>query len=170
MASWTSPTVHATGDTLSVSDWNNLANDAIFLYQAPYGFYYNSVATSLPNNTVTQVTLGGIEASNYGFAISSNNAVVPLAGVYAVSFSSQPASSSGVVLTEMWHNGSNAAAGSSSPAQGATSGGLSAGSTVLKCAASDTLGLYGFQNSGSTVSTTNNSAATYLRAFFVGSQ
>ena len=46
MASWTTPPTHATGDSLSVNDWNTIANNETFLYQKPYGLYYTTAATS----------------------------------------------------------------------------------------------------------------------------
>ncbi len=84
MASYVTPLVHATGDLFAVTDNNALANNEVFLYQRPYAMAYNSVVTSLTSATITQVSLGGLVASNYGISISSNNIIVPLTGIYQV--------------------------------------------------------------------------------------
>ena len=120
MASWGTPPVHVTGDTLAVSDWNTVANNETFLYEAPYGLYYNSVAVTLVLGASTQITLGGTEASGYGFSVASNNAVVPIAGLYSTTCSVY-ISAAEVLLTALtYHNGSQIRQGSSGTLIGST--------------------------------------------------
>jgi len=169
MATWTTPTTHVTGDTLAVSDWNALANDASFLYAAPYGLYYNSSGTSCGTGT-TQVTLGGTTASGYSFSVSSNNAVVPIAGIYTALFAVQMASGAGGTTNDIqalvYQNGSPTLAGSAVPTY--TGAPASSGGGCVKCVASATLGLY-LYNATTSLTTFANAAATFLHAFYVGS-
>lgn len=172
MATWTAPVTHATGDVLAVTDWNGLANDATFLYEAPYAMYYNSTATSCGTGATTQVSLGGTTASNYGFSLSSNDAVVPLAGTYMVFFSVYMASTTGsgsdAVYSFVYHNGSQSLEGLTLPSyilQVSTGGG-----GIVSCSTSDTLGLYLANDSGSTLDTAPGAQSTYLHAAFIGSQ
>ena len=114
MASWGTPVTHFTGDTLAVSDWNTIANNETFLYQASYCNYYDNGGTNVNPSTYTQVALGGVTCAGYGFSVSSNNVVVPLAGIYwvagALAASSNQAS--GWVAAYIYHNGSLYANGS----------------------------------------------------------
>ena len=167
MASWTTPTTHIAGDTLAVSDWNAVANNETFLYQAPYASYYNSVATSIPTAAWTQVTLGGVDFSGYGISLVSNNLVVPIAGIYGFVGQMFCAATANNIQTGVYHNGSlfktndivtTAANGAGIPAAG-----------IMKCSTNDTLGLWGFQNSGGTVNTGTGSTLTYLAAWYIGS-
>lgn len=172
MASWTTPVIHATSDVLAVADWNGLANDATFLYQAPYALYFNSVATTIGNASNTQITLGGTTASGYGFSVSSNAAVVPLAGVYQVHFSAT-LSSAGVGTANdqftafVTQNGTTVLGGSSVPT--AVTYSVSSGSGLVVCAASDSIALWGNQDSGGNMTTTTGAAQTYLHLAFIGS-
>jgi len=162
VAVWGTPPVHVTGDTLAVSDWNTIANNETFLAEAPYGLYYNSVAVTLVLGASTQITLGGTEASGYGFSVASNNAVVPIAGLYSTTCSVY-ISAAEVLLTALtYHNGSQIRQGSSGTLIGSTTSGL------VKCAANDTLGFYVYQNGGAPA-TIAGSGSTYLHAFYVGS-
>ena len=169
MALWTTPTTYATGNTLSVTAWNALANNATFLYQAPYASYYNSSATSLANGSGTQVTLGGTEYSNYSFSVSSNNVIVPLTGIFVAMFAVGAVASSGPLYAYINQNGTTEANGAVSTLN-ATSGGISTGSKVLKCTISDTIGLYGNQTSGGSINTSNAADNTYVSMAFIGSQ
>jgi hypothetical protein len=170
MASWTVPVIHATGDVLAVSDWNGVANDLTFLYEAPYANYYNSVATAMAANTNTQVTLGGTTSSNYGFSVSSSNAITPLAGLYAVFFSLTytPYSSADYALGYAYHNGSFVCQ-SNPQFLNATYPTTCVGSSIIVCAAGDTLGLWGIQESSVSIETEATSYNTFLSAYFVGS-
>jgi hypothetical protein len=154
---------------LAVSDWNTIANNETFLYQAPYGFYYNSSGTSCGIGT-TQVTLGGTTASGYSFSVSSNNAVVPIAGIYTALFAVQMTSGAGSgtnnIQALVYQNGSLTLAGSAVPTY--TEAPASSGGGCVKCAASATLGLY-LCNATTSLTTCANAANTFLHAFWVGS-
>jgi hypothetical protein len=170
MASWGTPVTHFTGDTLAVSDWNTIANNETFLYQAPYCNYYDNGGTNIPSSTYTMVALGGVTCAGYGFSVSSNFVVVPLAGIYwvagAVAASSNQAT--GWVAAYIYHNESLYANGAQS-AFSAGDNAQSSVSTVVKCAASDTLNL-GARQTGPGPMTTNPAAnLTYLAATFAGS-
>jgi len=171
VASWGTPPVHVTGDTLAVSDWNTVANNETFLYEAPYGLYYNSSGTSCGSGGATQVTLGGTTASGYSFSVSSNNVIVPIAGIYTVLFLVMMASTAGsggnYVQSQVQHNGSATLNGSTVPSYMAFPGSSGCGS--VKCAASDTLGLYLVQTSGSSLTTLATAPQDFLHAFYVGS-
>jgi hypothetical protein len=153
-----------------VSDWNTIANNETFLAEVPYGMYYDSAGTSCPSPATTHVNLGGTTASGYSFSVSSNNAVVPIAGIYAVLFDVQMTSGAGsgadFIMAQAYHNGSAALTGSLVPSYTTAPG--SGGGGMVKCAASDTLGLYLANTSGSTLSTSTTAANTYLHAFYVG--
>jgi len=167
MASWTNPVIHGTGDTFAVSDYNVLANNETFLYQAPYASYYNSVATSVPTATNTQLTLSGTEYSGYGFSVSSNNAVVPLAGTYMALFSGGTAAASGTGFSFIEQNGTVKNIGA--VVTGSANGTVSPGGKAVKCAANDAFGLYVVQSSGGTVNSLNASTESFLSMAFIGS-
>lgn len=169
MASWGTPTTHTTGDTLAVSDWNTVANNETFLYQAAYARYYNSVATSLPAGTVTQVTLGGTGFSGYGFSVASNNAVVPIAGTYWAAWNVYcPGNTTAYQIALLYQNGAEIGAGTVAPGA-TTAGALAAGATLIKASANDTFGLYGQQGTGGALNTSAALASTSLAMAFVGS-
>jgi hypothetical protein len=151
-----------------VSDWNTIANNETFLYQAPYGMYYNSVVTSLTSGTPVQISLGGTVASGYGFSVSSNNAVAPIAGIYQVDFAAQAATTSGLMCALLYVNSAlyaNGAYGVGAAGEGAQS----SGSAVVKCpSANATFGLWGL-NSAASANSGNLADQTYLHAFYVGS-
>jgi hypothetical protein len=111
MASWTTPVTHSEGEDLAVTDWNGVANNTTFLYQAPYIMAYNSSSTSLTNSTNVQLTLGGLTASGYGWTVSSNNIVPPLTGIYSIAFSVQGAQGSGFLQSSIYHNGTQVLTG-----------------------------------------------------------
>ena len=168
MASWQSPTIHSTGEIFSVSDNNILANNEIFLYQRPYANYYNSVATSLPNGTIEQISLGGTTAAGYGFSISSNSVVVPLTGIYWVSGQATTNTSGAYPLAvHIEQNGTLVGQAQTVGISGANPYTLC--STLVSCTASDTIGLYAVQSSGSTVLTGTGANNTFLTILFVGS-
>ena len=174
MASWTTPVTHATGDILSVSDWNGVANNETFLYQAPYALYYNSVSTTLVGGTETIVTFGGTGFANYGFSVASGtNVTVPLTGIYLVSSLVTTSGGGGgsaatPLANQVFQNGNRIAFGSEGPTNATYPSSLS---TVL---ASATSGSY-FQAIPQNYWATNLPTApgpdqTYLSAYFVGSQ
>lgn len=172
MGSWVAPTVHATGDAFSVNDNNTIANDLTFLYQAPYAMYFGSAGTVATTSTLTQITLGGTTASNYGFSISGNNAIVPLTGIYSVQFAVSGAAAAGAVANEyassIQLNGTQVISGIAPPT--AVVNPTSGGSGLLKASAGSTVGLFLFQASGSTLTTSVGASGTYLHLFFMGSQ
>jgi hypothetical protein len=161
------PTTHVTGDSLAVSDWNTVANNETFLYQAPYGMYYNSVVTSLTSGPLVQISLGGTIASGYGFSCPSNIAIPPIAGVYQTCFAAQAATTSGIINAVLCVNGSEYASGAYSAAS-ASLGAQSSGSAVVKWSSGAGFSLWGL-NTGSTANSGNLAFQTYLHAFYVGS-
>ena len=170
MASWTTPTTHATGDILSVSDWNAVANNEIFLYQAPYCKYYNSVLTAI--GLTTAVTLGGTSFVNYGFSVSSNTVVAPLTGTYYVSglvtFNGGAGTATTTVATQISQNGTRIHYGNSNPSN------VGFPSSTAQGVASATAGNYwtlqANNTSGSTLNTLPGADTTNFTAFFIGSQ
>lgn len=172
MASWISPTIHATFDVFAVTDYNTLANNEIFLYQAPYAMYYNSVSVSLTTGTQTQITLGGTTATNYGFSLSSNNLILPLTGLYCTMFAGQVGTSGGSVTTfvesMVEYNGAIIINGSVTSSD--TAAAQSTGSGLFLGTAGATLGLFMKQTSGGTLMTNAVPQNTFIHAFFVGSQ
>ena len=166
MAAWGTPPTHVTGDTLAVSDWNTIANNETFLYQAPYASAYNTVGVSCASATWTQITLSTLDFSGYSFALTSNNLVAPIAGIYWVSGFVMWTVSTTIVGTGLYQNGTQKKV--SQTAAVSTGTGSSAG-VVMKCAASDTIGLWGVQDSGGNASNVAGSTNTYLSAFYVGS-
>lgn len=166
MAIWTTPTIHATGDILSVSDWNGVANNSVFLYQAPYGLYWNYTATSIANAAWTQVGLTAVEASDYGMSLTSNNAVVPLTGIYQVVFGAGLASVTTNTSSGIYQNGAITRLGTES---GNAYYPNSSGAALISCNAGDTVGLWAYQQSGGAVNTNNLSTVSFLQVAFVGS-
>ena len=170
MACWGTPVTHTTGDTLAVSDWNTIANNETFLAEAAYGMYYDSVGTSCPNFATTHVNLGGTTASGYSMSVSSNNVVVPIAGIYIVLFAVEMSSGAGsgadYICASVNHNGSAALVGSLVPSY--TTAGGSAGGGLVKCAASDTLGLYLANTAGTALTTAANATQTFLHVTYHG--
>lgn len=168
MASWTAPVTHASGDVLAVTDWNGVASDCTFLYEAPYIRVYDSAGTSLTNNTFTQVSLGGTTTSGYGWSVSGNNIVAPLTGIYWAAWGvNTDFSASAYLLASLFLDASRYADGVWDYTSGEAS---STGATLLAASATNGIGLYGYQTSGSAVTTGAYSYATYLSAAFVGSQ
>lgn len=174
MASWTTPVTHATGDILSVSDWNGVANNETFLYQAPYANYYNSVATSLTASAVTPVTIQGTTGANYGFSVSSTtNMVVPLTGIYLVTglitiTGGGAGSAVTPLVTEIHYNGTRVAFGTDGPTNYTYASSLS--STIYPASANSYFGLYGSNTYSAAFNTLTGPDVTYLAAYFLGSQ
>ena len=173
MASWTTPPTHVVGDALAVTDWNTIANNETFLYQKPYGLYYASTQTTAASNATVQVALAGTSAVNYGFSISSNNVVVPLTGVYQVSFCVGVATGgagSGLsrVSSSLYKNGTAFTSGATVLSYTAGTC-ICNGSAILTCNANDTLGLYFFNGTSSSYPCVASSLSTYLQVAFIGS-
>jgi hypothetical protein len=172
MASFTNPTTYATGDDLAVTDVNAVAQNTLFLYQRPYAAFYGSIATIIPTATPTQVTLGGTTVNGYGFSVTSNNVIVPITGVYSVSFGVQTGGYGGTgapyLSAILYHNGSEAIGGAVVPSY--TTLPASTGTGIVSCTAGDTLGLWALQTSGVNLTTTVAAAVTFVHAYFVGSR
>ena len=166
MASWSTPTIHVTGDIFSVSDNNILANNETFLYQRPYATLFNSSATSIPDSADTQVTLGG-GTSAYGFTVSGNNAILPLDGSYQITCSVAMGIATGPLKSSAWIEGTPALQGStvdlSLPYQPQSVGG-----GIVVASAGDTVGLYAYQNSGGSQNTLDGFQYTYLHIAYLG--
>ena len=173
MASWTNPTLKVVGDVLSANNWNAVANNTTFLYQAPYGLYYNSVAMGNQTSLLfQQVTLGGSSGANYGFSVSSNNVQVPLAGMYAVSANvtvNGASTNAYIQQTAIYHNGGAVAYFKSEQLQGfydVSTG----GSAVVSCPANtDTISLWYAYNGTTAANPDNIAQNTYIHTYFIGS-
>lgn len=167
MASWTAPTIFATGDLLDVSSANAWSNDLTFLYEAPYISCYSTAVTSVSTATWTQVALGATNFLGYGFSLTSNNAVVPLAGIYWAAGRVATVAGSNNQANAIYQNGTAKAQGVTNAAPFGNNAPVSG---LLSCSASDTVGLYVYQDSGSTVDTLDSAVNTGLDMYFVGSQ
>ena len=165
MASWNTPTTYATGDILSSGSWNVVANNEIFLYQAPYGLYYNASSSSLATGLYSQITMGGQTAAAYGFTCPSpyNNVVVPLTGLYMTSWNVK---TSAQVSTILYKNGIGFRYGTNS---GNAAPWSSGGSSIINMIAGETFALFAYQASGGAVNTATGAINTRLESFFVGS-
>lgn len=171
MASWTEPVTHATGDVLAVTDWNGLANDITFLYEAPYTNAYMSAAASVATATATQLPLGTVAFSAYGFALdtSTGNLTMPLTGLYAVqALATLTTTAAGPVSAQVYHNGSMALSGGW--AYGPAGNTPASASGILLVTNNDNIGLWCTQATGSTINAVTGAQATWLSAYFVGSQ
>ena len=171
MASYTNPILHATGDDLDVTDYNAVANNTTFLYQTPYALIYQTNASSVPEATGTQVSLGGVSAMNYGWSVSSNNLVVPLTGIYNVigTVTMQTSTGSPKCFAFIYHNGTETLQGSTGIFD-STVNTVTNANGLVSCTAGDTLGLWVYQTAAGPLATVTGSSNTYLHAFFVGSQ
>lgn len=105
--------------------------------------------------------------SKYGFSTSSNNAVAPLAGTYMILGTIQGVGSTSSLATLIEVAGSQVAAGSAPLGSGGTTPNAT---TIQSINAGVAIGLYGFQTSGSPVSTIAAANTSYLCVAFVGSQ
>jgi len=172
MASWTTPATLPVDSVLSSPDWNDLAADVTFLYQKPYIMAYNDTTTPCDNGVNTQVTLGGLTASGYGFSVVANNVIVPLTGVYQVSFAVQTTAGSGstgdYVSSLVAYGGVPTIQGAQ--VQSSTNAPLCPGAGQILCSAGGGLGLFLTNFSGSTLNTNASSFTTFLHVSFIGSQ
>lgn len=170
MASWTPPTILPADSVLSSPDYNAVANNTTFLYQAPYASWSPSSPPSIPTSGNTQVPLDTENYGGYGFSISTGDIICPLTGVYQVNFRiAYSGASVGGGFAQVFLNGSSTLWGSWVSFDGATAL-QSAGAGLLPISAGGALQLVGFQNSGITATTTINFAQTAIDVFFVGSQ
>ncbi len=167
MASYTSPILHATGDDLAVSDYNAVANNTTFLYQAPYIHCTTNSTQSITANTSTQVVNLAIDYSGYGWSLASNYIVVPLTGIYMVSAVSTYVigGSAAQVGTAIIHNGSYGQFYWTDDAIASSDVSALVTDTV-KASAGDTIGIGTFTS----VTNTLASGASIISAFLVGSQ
>lgn len=167
MASWTNPTIASVGAILPSTSYNAVANNTTFLYQAPSAAIYDTAGTSIANNTVTQVALGGTTFLKYGFTVGSNNLIVPLAGVYQITGAVLDGQSTSFLLAIVKQNGANCLVGGHGP--GTTDGASSVATGLVTCAASDTIGLWAYQVTGGSVTLNAIASQTFLHAVFLGS-
>lgn len=171
MASWTAPTIFATGDLLDVNSANAWSNDLTFLYEAPYGVYYNSTSTSCANGAQTALSLT-LSAQGYGFSLSSNAVSVPLTGMYLCTFNITV--SGGVGSGSDWAgslvqlNGTTTIQGAQDVAQAVFP--AYPGGGILTASAADTLTLICNNQSSATLNTVAGAANSFLNAVFLGSQ
>jgi hypothetical protein len=173
MATWRTPSTHVDGEVLDITNWNIVANNQTFLYQMPYGMYYNSFRTVCPTGSTTQLSLGGISAANYGFFKNGNFVVVPQAGLYAVMFSVGVTTSTGTAGTNaaiwsyVYQNRTPVIKGATVPSfvAGPTSG----GSGILQCNKFDLISLNLGNLSGSSLQTNADPDVTRLHIVYLGS-
>lgn len=170
MASWSVPTIFATGDVLDVASANTWSNDLTFLYQTPYiNAYAASVAVSA--NTYTQLPMTGTQFSAYGASVdtSTGNIALPLAGLYWVfgQYQITFASSQYQFWAEIYQNGDMVLQGTVETWFGGPPS-VNVGGIILASTA-DTIGLWAWQNSPSTGDTVGGNNGTNLSAFFIGS-
>jgi hypothetical protein len=175
MATWTNPTTFTAGQPLSLAAYNAVANNETFLYQAPYAAYFDNTGTACAADTLTLVTLSGTTASGYGFSVSSNKVVLPLTGIYTVSFSvAFPNNTGGYMWGLIQQNGTTII--QSTRASIIPSGGsnpnntVCSGSGIIKGTANDQIGLYARQTSFVSLTTTASASQTFIHLTFVGSQ
>lgn len=176
MASWTTPPIHATGDVLSVTDWNTVANNETFLYQAPYCRFVSLVSQSIANSTVTPITLSASSPSfaGYGFALTSGSVVTaPLTGTYfaygSIGVTNYGGTSGNYMNSNIYQNGVLNMIGSSTPTNQAF-GSVSNVSGMVSCSASAVFDLRLFNLSSVTLTTGSSGTTPYFGMFYVGSQ
>lgn len=139
---WTNPTVNfINGNTYSVTEENNRGNDLLFLYANPYYLAFNSVTTALAGGPI-QITLGGVEASNYGITIAANNLTIATAGIYEASWMITLNSNvdTTVLSSKLYHNGAEVR--NNTQSNGTANNNAAGGSCLLSCAAADTVAIY----------------------------
>lgn len=172
---WSTPKTWNVGDVLTASDMDTYVRDNTnFLYQRPYILAYNSVLVSVPNSSVTPVTLGTVLASGYGLVIgtggTANKAVIPIAGIYHIAFAVQLAGSGGsggnYLVASVQQNGSGTINGATVPTYMSFPG--SAGSGLANCAVNDTISVVAFQTSGGAINTQTGQNTTFLHVSYVG--
>ena len=172
MATWITPTIHGAAEDLAITDYNNTANNTMFLFQRPYIMAYNSTTTAINSGGITQIPLTSLTGCAYGFILSSNAVIVPLTGMYRVFGSvglngTVGAAGPGYVGSFVYRNGAVALQGSQPPGDTGFPGSSVTG--LIYAATQDQLTLYG-QNQGGTNSTTLATASqTFLHVVYEGS-
>lgn len=174
MASWTTPVIHATGDVLAVTDWNGVANNTTFLYQAPYCMYYANTQTSVPGGGGTAIAIDGTQAYGYGFSASATNGnsiLVPITGIYqfigCVTVSGLGGTATNAIVYSYFAGSVSLQGVSTSPYVGSPT---SLVSGLASLAAADIGQLAMFSDASSTLTGQAAANVTYAHAFFVGSQ
>lgn len=138
----------------------------------PYALCGHTTAATLPANTIETIPIlsGTGTTLAYGFAISGSGIAVPVSGLYHCDYGASCNDASGAVTTPIVSkNGSSVLFGQAGPS-GNVSGQAAqgTGSGDIVCAAGDVLTLQALQTNGTTQSSSNNPATTYLHAYFIG--
>lgn len=166
MASWTTPVLHSVGDILNVSDWNGVANNETFLYQAPYASAVNNAIQGVTGGSPVQVTNLVVSFSGYSFSLSSNFLVAPLTGLYHVDvFSTYLSSGSSQIGTAILHNGTFGQFRWVTETISSADVGTQFGD-IVQASATDTLGIGTFTS----LTQALTSGGSGISAFFIGSQ
>jgi hypothetical protein len=181
MASWTTPPVHAVGDYISLTDWNNVANNETFLFQRPYGLYWgNDTSTvnhghghSITLSSATSYSSGNYGGQAYGFTQSGINITVPYDGLYQVSFAAAltGTTSAGVIWADLTCSTGQTINGDSTETANGIGGNIftSTGSGLLLCTANSTLTLQVQNGSGNNLQVVNQSQYTFVNVMWMGS-
>jgi len=172
MASWNVPTIHATGDILSVTDWNNVANNEIFLYQAPYGSFYNNTGAAI-NGATTLVPLASTSYSAYGVSTNGTSVTVGAAGMYWMTTTATKSGASGsgnnFMRANIFQSGVVLAAGSSAPTFTDYNAASTATALISASASASGYQLQVTQTTGSNASLTASATENFFAVTFVGS-
>jgi len=173
LASWTTPVIHSTGEILAVSDWNGIANNETFLYQAPYIYAYNTVSTACAVASFTTVTLVN-NASNYGWSIGSNSLLfAPITGLYystGVVRLATAGSTGQSAFANLGVGGTLTQAGNVVPLDlSVTSSSTVSGLNPVTAGGSGFIYMAEYQDNATPIATQTGTGATWLSSFFVGS-
>ena len=174
MASWTSITgppalTHAAGDTLSVSDWNNVVNNEQFLYQAPYGIFSAASVQSVGSGAYTVMHLFAASV-NYGVGQTGYAASTSVAGIYRVSGTvSIAAASAGGLTALIFKNGAQQFQGGEAKIDSFYGATATVEGLVYMNGSSDYVNLQAFQWYSSALNTGGNAQNTFMHINFVGS-
>lgn len=139
----------------------------MFLYQRPYITAYNTVDTSL-SGSYTQVTLGGIVASNYGFSVASNNIILPLNGTYAVGGQVNVVGASGYAIGQIQQNSTVFVTSLQTINTTATLASVPFPVRVIQGTTSDTIGLFALTSSSGSPTSQAGAATTFITVTFLG--
>lgn len=170
MAVWLPPTTYSTGNPLPATSWNVVANDVLFLYQAPYAISGNTTPTSLVANTGTTIPITTV-TSNYGFSISSGGFEIPINGVYHADFSCADGDTgSGIITPILSVNGGVVLFGQGGVNGNTGFGATGHGSGTISVMAGEIVVLGAIQTNGATQTSISNPLVTFLHLYFVGSQ
>lgn len=129
---------------------------------------YGSVSTSLTSGSSTQLTFG-TELSDPNNNFATNAYTVPVTGWYAVAGCVSSPQTSGILYASLYDSTASAVVVKSALSSAATTVGASAPfSGVAYLTASHVLVVYGYQNTGGPVSTSNTADSTFLRIHYLG--